>query len=286
MISSPAELAAIAATLRASGSVFAEEEARLLAGAARTPAELADLVRRRAAGLPIEHILGWAEFCGLRIPVASGVFIPRRRTEFLVAQAVRELRDLPGGHGDIRERPECRCGHGAADGANPPLVVDLCCGSGAIGAAIAAALDGRVGLRAADADPAAIRCARRTIRPYGGRAYLGDLYQALPESVRGRIDALAANVPYVPSAEIRLLPAEARLHEPRAALDGGADGLDVLRAVVAGAPRWLARGGFVLSEISPRQEMAAVAAVHRAGLTPSVARSTEADVSVIIGRKG
>src|SRR5438105_13868597 len=78
---------AIVTRLRAAGCVAAEDEARLLVAAARTPADLAAMVDRRAAGLPLEHILGWAEFCGLRIAVDPGVFVPRRRTEFLVRQA-------------------------------------------------------------------------------------------------------------------------------------------------------------------------------------------------------
>src|SRR5262247_1147494 len=80
--------AAAVTRLRAAGCVFPEDEARLLISAALTPAELTAMVDRRAAGLPLEHVLGWAEFCGLRIAVDPGVFVPRRRTEFLVEQAV------------------------------------------------------------------------------------------------------------------------------------------------------------------------------------------------------
>src|SRR3954454_10326349 len=95
----------IVSTLRAAGCVFAEDEARLLAEAARDPVELADMVARRAAGVPLEHVLGWASLCGLRVAVDPGVFVPRRRTELLASQAI-EL---------------------APRGA---VVVDLCCGSG------------------------------------------------------------------------------------------------------------------------------------------------------------
>src|SRR5438132_12516204 len=197
----------VVARLRAAGCVFAEDEARLLMSAARTPAELDAMVGQRAAGLPLEQVLGWAEFCGLRISVAAGVFVPRRRTEFLVRQA--EALARPGA-----------------------VIVDLCCGAGAIGAALAAAVD-RAEVHAADIDPAAVRCARQNLP--GGRVYQGDLYDALPAGPRGRIAILAANVPYVPSEEIGFLPPDARAHEPRAALDGGADGLDVPRRVAAGA---------------------------------------------------
>src|SRR5260370_6529023 len=93
---SPRHRSVIVARLRAAGCVFAEDEARLLISAARTPDDLAAMVDRRAAGVPLEHVLGWAEFCGLRIAVDPGVFVPRRRTEFLVGQAVSLVRQAAG----------------------------------------------------------------------------------------------------------------------------------------------------------------------------------------------
>src|SRR5262245_20885961 len=107
---------AIVTRLRAAGCVFAEDEARLLIATARTPDDLAAMVDRRVAGLPLEHVLGWAEFCGLRIAVDPGVFVPRRRTEFLVRRAV------------------------ALSGPRA-VVVALCCGSGAVAASLAASLE-------------------------------------------------------------------------------------------------------------------------------------------------
>ncbi len=92
------------------------------------------------------------------------------------------------------------------------VIVDLCCGAGAIGAALAAAV-GRAEVHAADVDPAAVRCARRNLP--AGRVYQGDLYEPLPTGLRGRVEILAANVPYVPAREIGFLPPEARTHEPR-----------------------------------------------------------------------
>jgi release factor glutamine methyltransferase len=273
---SPAALSAVVARLRAAGCVFAEDEARLLVSAARTPAELADMVDRRAAGLPLEQVVGWAEFCGLRIAVTPGVFVPRRRTEFLVRQAIALARpaDAPA-----RPAPD------PAGRAGPRLVVvDLCCGTGAVGAALAAAL-GPVELYAADIDPAAVACARRNLAAAGGRVYQGDLYEPLPAAVQGRVGLLAANVPYIPTGEIGLLPAEARLHEPRAALDGGPDGLDVLRRVAAAAPRWLAPGGHLLTEASERQAARAAAVLTESGLVPQVARSQELNATVIIGTR-
>ncbi|WP_326690809.1 MULTISPECIES: putative protein N(5)-glutamine methyltransferase [unclassified Streptomyces] len=237
--------------LRAAGCVFAEDEARLLFETARTPAELAAMTERRVAGHPLEHVLGWAEFAGLRVEVGAGVFVPRRRTEFLVARAAA-----------------------AAPEGRPAVVVDLCCGSGAVGAAVLAALGGRGELYAADLDPAAVGCARRNLARVDGRVYEGDLFAALPRELRGRVDVLAANVPYVPTDELALLPSEARDFEPRAALDGGPDGLALLRRVAAEASAWLAPGGSLLTETSAHQSEAAARLLEAALLTVEISHSS------------
>ena len=269
--------AAAVTRLRAAGCVFAEDEAQLLISAARTPAALAAMVDRRAAGQPLEHVLGWAEFCGLRIAVDPGVFVPRRRTEFLVRRAAALARRAAAPTGPDPSGPD-------PTGQRAVVVVDLCCGSGAVGAALAAAL-GQVELHAADIDPAAVQCARRNVAAAGGQVYQGDLYRPLPARLRGRVDILAANVPYVPSGDVGLLPPEARAHEPRVALDGGADGLDVLRRVAAGAPLWLAPGGHLLVETSERQAPRAAEAVGRDGLIPRIARSVRLNATVVIGTR-
>ena len=276
--------AAAVTRLRAAGCVFAEDEARLLISAAQTPAGLAAMVDRRAAGQPLEHVLGWAEFCGLRIAVDPGVFIPRRRTEFLVRRAAALARRATGA---ARQDPARQDPIRIRQDPSPPravVVVDLCCGSGAVGVALAASL-GRAELHAADIDPAAVQCARRNVAAAGGRVYQGDLYGPLPARLRGRVDILAANVPYVPSGDVGLLPSEARAHEPRVALDGGADGLDVLRRVAAGAPLWLAPGGHLLVETSERQAPRAAEAVGRDGLIPRVAHSSRLNATVVIGTR-
>jgi len=255
-LSAPDAYSAIVAALRAGGCVFAEDEASLLLSAAATPAELATMVDRRVAGLPLEHVVGWAEFCGLRIVVEPGVFVPRRRTEFLARQAAELIR--PGA-----------------------VVVDLCCGSGAVAAVLAASADG-IDLHAADIDPAAVRCARSNLAA-AGHVYQGDLFAPLPDDLRGRIDVLVANAPYVPTDEVSLLPAEARDHEPRVALDGGRDGLDVLRRVAATAPRWLAPGGRLLVESSARQAPDIVAAMSRAGLSSRLSTCDNLHATVVVG---
>ncbi|MEU5522930.1 putative protein N(5)-glutamine methyltransferase [Streptomyces sp. NPDC052079] len=252
---------AVVTALRAAGCVFAEDEAELIIAAAQTPRDITSMVERRAAGLPLELVVGWAEFRGRRITVEPGVFVPRRRTEFLVEQALAGRQPRPP---------------------RATVVVDLCCGSGAVGAALAAAL-GEAELHAADIDPAAVRCALRNVAALGGQVHTGDLFEALPGGLRGRVDILAANVPYVPSDEIDLLPPEARDHEPRVALDGGADGLDVLRRVAAEAPGWLAPGGCLLVETSSRQASAAVDAFAAAGLRPRLAVCGERYAHVVTG---
>jgi release factor glutamine methyltransferase len=246
----------------------------LLIAAARTPADLTAMVERRAAGLPLEQVLGWAEFCGLRIAVDPGVFVPRRRSELLVGQAAALVRLAASPAGQALARPRF-------------VVVDLCCGSGAVGAALVAAAGHaeRVELYAVDIDPAAVRCARRNLAAAGGRVYEGDLYQPLPATLRGRVDVLVANAPYVPTEAVALLPPEARIHEPRVALDGGADGLEVLRRVIAAAPLWLAPGGHLLVETSERQARQLVGTVAGNGLIPRVASSEELDATVVIATR-
>jgi release factor glutamine methyltransferase len=365
VISAPALADAVVA-LRAAGCVFAEDEAEVLGSAATDDGALATLVRRRADGEPLEQVVGYADFCGVRVRLRPGVFVPRVRSELLVR--------LAAAHADETSRTR-------SDGV--VVVVDLCCGSGALGLAVAAQ-NSRAVLFAADVDPIAVACARDNLgsttrraanadvdtressgrhdaditahatadqtAPAGqtaasqtaGRApagqtaasqtaagqapagqtaadqttagqttagqatasqttasqttarratasllrervFQGDLFDALPTELAGTIDVLLANVPYVATRHIPLLPAEARDHEPHTALDGGDDGLDVFRAVVAEAPRWLAPGGRLLSEITEAQIDAATAAVRAAGLHPEVAYDEDLEATVVIG---
>jgi release factor glutamine methyltransferase len=282
--STPFPRSAIIDRLRAAGCVYAEDEARLLTSAARTPAGLAAMVGRRAAGEPLEHVLGWAEFCGLRVAVDPGVFIPRRRTEFLVGQAAALARQTVARQTVARKAVAGQSVAPQAVAWQRAVVVDLCCGSGAVGAALGAAL-GQVELYAVDIDPAAVRCARRNVAAAGGQVYEGDLYQPLPVTLRGRIDILVANAPYVPTQAVSLLPLEARLHEPLVALDGGADGLDVLRRVASAASAWLAPGGCLLVETSALQVPRSIEVIARAGLVPQVASSDELNATAIIGTR-
>jgi release factor glutamine methyltransferase len=249
----------VSLALRGAGCVFAEDEAALLVAAATSDADLAAKVAQRVSGLPLEQVVGFAEFCGLRIVVEPGVFVPRWRTQFLVAQAV------------ALTQPHA-------------VVVDLCCGTGALGVALAAVVPG-VDLYASDIDPVAVRCARRNVEPFG-RVFEGDLFAPLPGALRGRVDVLLVNTPYVPTQEIALLPPEARLYEPAVALDGGADGLDVQRRVAAEAGDWLAPGGHLLVEVSERQAATSVAIFTSAGLTAWVAEDDELGATVVVAALG
>lgn len=267
----------VVARLRAAGCVFAEDEAAVLTGSARTPAELDAMVARRVQGEPLEQVVGWAEFAGLRVLVGPGVFVPRRRSEFLV-QVAAALAGRP-------DRSAAR------------VIADVCCGTGALGLAVAAELAERdadgpassrvrlsgVELHAADLDPAAVACARRNVEPAGGHVYAGDLLSALPDSLRGRIGVLICNAPYVPTSEIAFMPAEARDHEAPMALDGGADGLAVLRRVAAGAAAWLSPGGVLLVETGERQAASMAEAMTAAGLAAQVHSDDESGATVVTG---
>ena len=243
--------------LRQAGVVFAEEEAALLAEAV-TGTALDALVARRAAGEPLEPLLGWAAFDGLRVPVDPHVFVPRRRTELLAREA-------------------------AALAGPDSLVLDLCCGTGAVGLAVATRVPG-VTVHAADVDPAAVANARRTLAPVGGSVWEGDLFAALPVELRGRFAVIAVNAPYVPTGRIADMPREARDFEPHVALDGGDDGLDVHRRVAAEAGGWLAPGGALLIETGRTQAAWTALLLEQAGLSASVASDDEIDGTVAVGR--
>nr|WP_230973454.1 putative protein N(5)-glutamine methyltransferase [Aeromicrobium terrae] len=242
--------------MRAAGCVFAEDEARLLAGASSSPDEVEALVSRRVAGEPLEQILGWAEFCGERVAVEPGVFVPRRRSELLVDVTV-----------------------GLLEGERVVLV-DLCCGCGAIGRAVARRAG--VELHAADVDAAAVRCARANLDGLG-TVHEGDLFDALPDDLRGRVDVVVVNAPYVPTYAIAAMPPEARDHEPRVALDGGADGVDVHRRVIDGVHAWLRPAGHLVIETGREQSALTVAAMEQAGLTAEVVTDDDRDATAVVG---
>jgi release factor glutamine methyltransferase len=243
--------------LRAAGCVFAEEEAALLADAAETSEELEELTARREAGEPLERLLGWVDFCGLRLAVAPGVFVPRQRTALLVEEVVTLV-------------------------APDDVVVDLGCGTGAIAAAVLDLAPG-VDVYAVDLDPDAVACARRNLPPE--RVFEGDLYDALPARLRGQVAVVVANAPYVPTDAIAMMPREARDHEHPIALDGGPDGLVVQRRVIASAAGWLRPDGHLLVETGRSQVAATTAAFRQAGMAVTVSSDEESGGLVVCGSK-
>jgi release factor glutamine methyltransferase len=197
--------------LRAAGSVFAEDEAELLAGDEA-------LIARRIAGERLEHVLGWVDFCGLRLDVDPGVFIPRPQTEALAQQAAA---------------------------LQPKIALDLFAGCGAIACVVKARNpDARV--VAGELDPAAVACARRNGNRCGVEVVESDVDAGIPAELEGRVDVLTANVPYVPTPELSFVPHRG---EPPGALDGGPEGVDWIHRVFEIAPRWLRRGGMLFVEL-------------------------------------
>ncbi|MFL6059782.1 MAG: putative protein N(5)-glutamine methyltransferase [Marmoricola sp.] len=256
----PASHDDVVTALRAAGCVYAEEEAAHLIEAAGPGGDLATLVQRRVDGEPLEWIVGWAWFgdSELRIGVRPGVFVPRRQTA-LVAEIAFDL--LPRRHG-------------------PGTIVDLCCGTGAIAFQLQDYVPSEQ-FYLVDIDPEAVACARENVEEFHVDGFpdpivlQGDLFDALPDDLRGNVDMITANTPYVPTEEIRLLPAEARAHEPLHTLDGGPDGLALLRRIALGAKDWLVVGGGLVIEISDRQIEQAVAAFEDGGLVSWWVRATD-----------
>jgi release factor glutamine methyltransferase len=243
--------------LRAAGCVFAEAEAKLLISEASNPKELDLLVNRRISGMPLEHILGWAEFRGQRYVVGPGSFIPR--SELMVDLAIS-------------------LAHPKA------IILDVCCGTGALGVSTAMEIPGS-SLYACDIDEGELIYARVNVRQVKGYVYAGDLFDALPSNLQGSVNVLLANVPYVPTDKIRLMPSEARDYEPKVSLDGGDDGLDIFRRVVGQAAQWLKVGGHLFLETARDQKDAALEIVRMCGLDARSVSSSEVQATIIIGTR-
>jgi release factor glutamine methyltransferase len=231
------------AELAAAGCVSAAAEADWLLEEAPHEDALRAMVARRLAGEPLQYVIGWAPFGRLKLRVGPGVFVPRPETEGLADRAAAFLRGRP----------------------DPRVAADLCAGSGAIACFLAAEVPGARVL-ATELDPGALAWARENAERFGVELLAGDLDEPLPAELAGRLDVLCANVPYVPSAAIATLPTDVRDHEPRLALDGGPDGLDVFRRLARRAGNWLAPGGRVYAETGEDQAEAAAALLTAAGL--------------------
>jgi release factor glutamine methyltransferase len=177
------------------------------------------LLRRRERGEPLAHVLGRVDFGGLTVEVDPGVFVPRPQTVELAEQAVALA---------------------------PSIAVDLFAGAGAIASVLAA----RTSARVVAGELEVAECLRANALRYGFEVVTSDVDSGVPVELEGRVDVLTANVPYVPTDELQYVPHEG---EPPAALDGGVDGLDWTRRLVACAPRWLRPGGTLLTEVAESQ---------------------------------
>jgi release factor glutamine methyltransferase len=227
------EQAAVTRRLAAAGCVAADREAAVLVAAAPDRQTLDRWVARRESGEPLAWITGTTEFCGLRLHVSPGVYVPRAQTETLARRAAALL---PAG--------------GRA--------VDLCTGTGAVAAHLRAEVPDAT-VDGVDLDPRAAACARRN----GGLAIAGDLAEAVRPG--DGWDLVTAVAPYVPTADLRYLPVDVRDHEPRAALDGGHDGLDLVRRVVIAAARLLRQDGWLVLEVGGGQDQTIAPALAAAG---------------------
>jgi release factor glutamine methyltransferase len=233
-----AERTRAAQALAEAGCVAPDAEAdALLQASAEGIGPIDELVARRVRGEPLAWIMGSVRFCGVRVHIDPGVFVPRPHTEDLARRATTLLPD---------------------DG----IAVDLCTGSGAV-AAVLSSEHPLATVLATDVDAVAVTCARRN----GVRALLGDLDEPLPRSLRGRVDVLTAVVPYVPSEELHLLPRDVLANEPRRALDGGPRGTTVLARAARAAGRWLRPGGSALFELGGDQADEIAPILAEAGLS-------------------
>jgi len=220
--------------LAAAGCVAAREEAALLVQHAPDRATLDRWVAARCDGTPLAWLIGWTDVGGVRVAVDPGVYVPRPQTAELARRAAEAM--PRGGR-----------------------LLDLCAGSGAI-AAFVAATRPDVTVVAIDVDPVATRCARRNGVPAAVASA-----EAVPLPTAA-VDVVTAVAPYVPSGELPYLPSDVVRHEPLVALDGGVDGLHVVRSVIAAATRVLRPGGWLLLELGGDQDVA---------VTPDLAAYTD-----------
>jgi release factor glutamine methyltransferase len=231
----------------------ADEAAELLEAADGDASRLERLVARRLNGEPLEWITGWVGFSGLRLRVARGVYVPRWHTEALAELAARCL-------------PEAG------------LAIDICCGSGAI-AAVLSARRPQAKVLATDLDPRAVACARGN----GVDARIGDLFDGLPDELRGTVDLVTGVVPHVPTRDLGLLQRDTLTFESVLAYDGGPDGMSILRRAAAGAARWLRPDGTLLLGLGGSQasELALAGFEDRV-----VIRDADGDVRGVHARRG
>jgi len=234
-----------------------------------TPDERAryrEAVARRAEGMPLQYVTGEMPFRHLVISVRPGVFIPRPETEVLVDVVLGHIADLAA-----------------------PAIIDLCTGSGCVAVAVASEHAG-ARVWATDRDERAVEAARRNALHAGVservQVVQGNLFDPLPDALVAGVDAIVSNPPYVPSGDIDGLPPEVTGFEPVAALDGGADGLDVFRDILAGSSRWLAPGGLLAVELDARRISDAARLLERDYDGVAIRKDLTGRDRIVFGRKG
>ena len=231
--------------------VYAGESARLSTDRRE---RLRALLARRLGGEPLAHIVGAREFYGLSLRVDESVLIPRQETELLVDLALDWI---------------------GAPRAARPLIIDVGSGSGAIALAVGA--NSRAArVVATDISADALAIARRNAATLGIADRIGFVRCDTLAAIRGPIDLIVSNPPYIPSADMANLQAEIK-REPRLALDGGADGLDPFRRLARGAANALAPGGALIVELMPSQ-MDAAESIARASIPRASRISRRADL--------
>jgi release factor glutamine methyltransferase len=223
------------------------------------------LIRRRAGGEPMAHILGYMEFRDLRFRVRPGTFVPRQSSEFTVVQAARRLR-----------------------GRRRPVMVDLATGIGPIATSVAHEVR-RARVHGTDISPEAIRDARanaRRLRVRNVAFHPGDLYEPLPGELRGKVDVITIHAPYVPRDEVGDLPLEVRGFEPEHTLTDYSDlGMELLTRAAVEGREWLRPGGWLLVEVSPDRGRPARTVMRAAGYRGSRSTRGWPDVTrVLVGR--
>lgn len=218
-------------------------------------AEAGTLARRRAAGEPLQHVLGAWAFRTLEVRVDGRALVPRPETEQVVEVALDAMARL-------------------WPSSSPGVAVDIGTGSGVIALSLAAEGPPDLEVWATDVSAEALALAGENLEDLAAlnpaaarrvRLAAGRWFVALPDSLRGAVDLVVSNPPYVSESEWRALDAVVRDHDPYVALVSGPSGLEALQLVVSEAPRWLSRRGVLVVEMAPHQAATATAMAQRAG---------------------